>query len=121
MSIAKDYLNIELDDIIAWCTENNQLGWLEKEANKKVASERYSRRIKKLDDDGNVVLNSKGNPVYVADKASPVKKIMQPITFVQLKYNFCEKFMADKLPKAANPKEPTMLDKIKAAAAAAKK
>ena len=118
--IAKPFTKIDIDDIIAWCTENDKMDWLIEESAKTVTVERHIGRVKKLEADGSPALNKAGNPIWIADKASPKKQFKQPITFVELKYNFCEKFMPDKLPKATKEKAPTMLDKIKAAAEAAK-
>ena len=116
MEIKKSFLDINIDDIINWCKENNQLDWLLTESQKTYTVKRYTKRVKKLNADGTEALNKVGNPIWIADKSSKQKEEKQVITFVQLKYNFCEKFMPEKLPKTKKEKEPTMFDKIKAAA-----
>lgn len=107
-----DFKTMDINDIIKWCKDNNQTDWLKREAAKKVEVERYTRRVKKLDEKGNVVLNKNNKPVYVVDKTSPKEKIKQPITFVQLKYSFCKAFMPEIIPEAAAKKAPTMYDLI---------
>ena len=99
-----NFKKMDINDIIAWCKENNQVAWLQAKAKEKVTVERYSKRIKVWDEE-------KGKYVYKADKNSPKTTVKQPITFVQIKYDFCKKFMPDILPEAKE-KAPTMFDLI---------
>lgn len=99
-----DYKNMKIEDIIKWCQENNQVEWLKKEAAKEVVVERYSKRIK-------VWSEEKQKEVWVADKNSDKVKDKQPITFIQIKKDFVEKFMPEIAPKAKSSK-PNMYDLI---------
>lgn len=97
------YKDIKLDDIIDWCKANNQVAWLKAEAAKKVEVERYTGKVK-------VVKN--GKEVLVVDKNSAKVKVEAPITFIQLKKAFVEKFMPEIAPKAKAKQ--TMYDRIAA-------
>lgn len=108
----KNFLDIKIEDIIEWCKDNNQVDWLKNKASETKTVERYSERKKKLDDNGNVVLNKKGFPVYVADKSSKKKEEQVKISFMELKYDFCKEFMPEILPKSKKKKEKTMYDLI---------
>lgn len=106
-----NFKTMNIDDIIDWCQENDKIDWLKREAAKEITVERYTGRVKKLDENGKPVLSKNGKQIWIADKNSPIEKVKQPITFVQLKYSFCEKFMPEIIP-AAKKKAPTMYDKI---------
>jgi beta-lactamase class D len=107
-----NFKTMNIDDIINWCKQNNEVDWLKREAAKTINVERYTRRVKKVDENGNVVLSKNKKPIWIADKTSPKVTVKQPITFVQIKYAFCEAFMPDIIP-AAEKKAPTMYDLIK--------
>jgi len=92
-----------IEDIISWCKANNQVAWLKAKAKETVIAERYTKRIK--------TINDKGKEVWVADKTSPKEKFKVPITYVQIKVAFCEKFMPEIMPKKAERK-PNMYDII---------
>lgn len=98
-----DYMKMNINDIIKWCQENNQINWLKAKAKEEVEVKRYTGRVK--------VVNSKGKEVWVADKNSPKKTIKAPITFIQIKKDFVEKFMPEIKP-VAKSKEKTMYDLI---------
>ena len=108
-----NFKTMNIQDIVDWCKANNEVDWLKAEAAKKVVTERYTQRKQKVDKDGNPILNKAGNPIWVVDKTSPKEKVSQPISFVQLKYDFCRQFMPDIIP-VAKDKEPTMFEIIAA-------
>ena len=97
------YKDMTIQDIIAWCKENNQVEWLKAEAAKKTTVSLYPRK-KVVKEDGKVV--------SVADKSKEKYQVEQKITFIELKYNFCDKFMPEILPKSSKPKKPSMYDLI---------
>lgn len=99
-----DYETMSIDEIIEWCQENGQVAWLKKEAAKKVDCKVYPRMT---------VINEKGRKVSKADKSQEPKIEKRPITFIQLKINFVDKFMPEIRPTASEA-EPTMYDRIKA-------
>lgn len=94
-----DYKNMSIEDIIAWCQANNQVAWLKETAAKKVEYKVYPR-----------VKNEEGK--LVVDKSAEPKIEMRPISFIQIKIAFVEKFMPEIAPKKT--KKPTMYDLIAA-------
>jgi len=107
------YKTMKDTDIINWCAANNQLEWLESKMAEKITAEYYTKKVKVFDE-------VKGKYVTKADKTSPKVKKSIPITFIQIKRDFCSQFMPELLP-TAKIKEPSMRDKLKAAVEAAKK
>lgn len=93
-----DYKNMTIDDIINWCVENNQTEWLKRKANEKKACKVYPR----------IKVNGKS----VANKTAEPKIEKRPISFIQLKIDFVDKFMPEIAPEK-KIKAPTFYDKIK--------
>jgi hypothetical protein len=87
-----------IDDIINWCVENNQTDWLKRKATEKKPCKVYPR--KKVDGKS------------VADKTAEPKIEKRPITFIQLKIDFVDKFMPEIVPEK-KVKTPSFYDKIK--------
>lgn len=88
-----------IEDIIKWCQDNNQIEWLKEEANQKREYKVYPR--KKVDGKS------------VADKSQEPQIVLRPISFIQIKSDFIEKFMPELAPQKKN-KKPTMYDLINA-------
>lgn len=86
-----DYKKMTIDDIIEWCKANDKVDWLKAEVAKTFP-------VKFIDENGNKCVDEN-------------KK--RPITYVELKYNFCDEFMPEILPKKKE-KKPTMWEKIAA-------
>ena len=101
-----DYKTLDEAAIIKWCQDNNQLEWLAAKLNETVVGEFYSKKVMVWDDE-------KGKYIYLADKTSTIVKKEIPITFIQVKRDFAEKFMPDILPKGKGKKE-TMRDRVAA-------
>lgn len=99
-----EFKTMTIEDIITWCKANKQVEWLKAEAEKTEIVKRHTGRITVIEN---------GKEVSKVDKKSPVVETEEPISFITLKYNFCEKFMSDILPKAAKPKKPSFRDIIK--------
>lgn len=97
-----DFQSMTIDDIIKWCQENNEVAWLKAKAAEKVKCTVYPRKK---------VINEKGKKVSVADKEATPKVQSRPISFVQIKMAFVEKFMPEIAP-VKKAKEPTMYDRI---------
>lgn len=93
-----DYKKMDINDIINWCKENGEVEWLKKTAAKKVEYKVYPK-----------VKNESGK--MVADKSAKPKIEKRPISFIQIKIEFCEKFMPEIMPKKKD-KKPTMYDLI---------
>ena len=110
------YKDMAIEDIIAWCKENNEVEWLKETVAKKVPCKVHPRvKVAKLDANGNPVLNKKGKPMMksVSNKdAKPVVE-MRPISFIQIKIAFVEKFMPSLKP-VKKPKKASMYDVISA-------
>lgn len=104
-----DFKTMTIEDIITWCQQNNQIDWLKAEAQKTTQCKVYPRkRVEKTvaEEDG----SSKIIHSSVADKTqAPVIKT-RPITFVQIKKDFAQKFMPG-IMKGSN-KKPTMYEII---------
>lgn len=110
-----DFKTMDIKDIAAWCQEHNQLDWLKNIAACEVNYTVYPRkRVPKLDKEGNQVYTKKGKPAmtWVADTDAEPTIEKRPISFVQIKKAFCEKFEAE-LNLAKKEKEPNMFDFIK--------
>lgn len=88
-----DFKTMTIEDIINWCTANNQTAWLKAKAAEKVACKVYPK------------VNGK------ADKTQAPVTEMRKITFIQIKTDFVNKFMPELAPKAANKKK-SMYDLI---------
>lgn len=93
-----DYKNMTIDDIIDWCVANGETEWLKRKVNEKKACKVYPR--KKVDGKS------------VADKTAEPKIEKRPISFIQLKIDFVDKFMPEIAPEKKS-KEPTFYDRIK--------
>lgn len=105
------YEGMTIQDIAEWCKANNQVKWLKELAATTVKVERYTGRKQKLDADGKPALNKKGYPIYVVDKASQKVTEEMPISFMQIKVEFVNKFMPELAPKKKD-KKPNMYDLI---------
>ena len=67
----KDYAHIKEADMEQWCVENNELEWYVQQWEKKVERKIYPKK-KKLDKNGNEVLDENGEVIYEKDtKATP--------------------------------------------------
>lgn len=100
-----NYQKMTIDDIIGWCEENNQVEWLQRIAAKTTKVKRHTGRIKVYDE-------AKQKYIYKADKTSPVVVKEQPISFMEIKTAFVDKFMPEIKPEKKE-KYPTMFDRIK--------
>lgn len=94
-----DYKNCSIDDIIEYCQDNNQVAWLKKEAAKKTEYKVYP---KVKGEDGKVR----------ADKSQPYTIEKRPVSFIQIKIAFYEKFFPEMIPEAKSKQ--TMYDRIMA-------
>lgn len=106
------YKDLSMDQIIAWCKQNNKVDWLKEEMKKEVEYKVYPKvKVKKLDAEGKPVLSKKGKPMYTTtvDKTAKAKIEMKPITFIQVKNDFVDTFMPQIKPKA-KAKKPTMYE-----------
>lgn len=95
-----DYKKMNIEDIIAWCKEHGEVEWLKATAAKEVEYKVYPK-----------VKNESGK--MVADKSATPTIEMRPISFIQIKIAFCEKFMPEIIPHAKE-KKVSMYDLIKA-------
>ena len=97
------YKDIDINYIISYCKENNQITWLKAKAKETTIQKRHTGKIRGL--------NKKGKECWLVDKNSPVEEVKAPITFIQIKRAFCEKFMPEILPVAKDKKK-TMYELI---------
>lgn len=110
--MAKAFKDWEIDDIIAYCQEHGQVEWLKEVAARTTEQKVYPRVKVQQVKNGEPQFTKKGKPkmVWVADKSKEPKIVVAPITFVEVKTIFGEKFGFQKKAK----KGPSMYDKIKA-------
>lgn len=92
-----DYKNMTIDDIIEWCQENGQVEWLKRKAAEKKPCKVYPRKV----------VDGKS----VADKSQEPKIEKRPISFIQLKIDFVDKFMPEIAP-VKKVKGPSFHDRI---------
>ena len=87
-----NYKDINIEYIINYCKEHNEVAWLKAKASEKTIQKRHTGKIKGL--------NKAGKEVWLVDKNSPKEEIKTNITFIEIKRAFAEKFMPEILPKA---------------------
>lgn len=97
-----DFKTMSINDIISWCKKNKKVDWLKEEAAKTTKCKVYPRKT---------IINENGKKVSVADKTQKPVIQERPISFVQIKYDFCNTFMPEVIPQAKG-KTPTMYDLI---------
>ena len=109
--MAKAFKDWEIDDIIAYCQEHNETEWLKATAAKTTTQKVYPRIKVQQVKNGVPQYTKQGNPkmVAVADKSQEPKTVKAPITFVEIKSAFAEKFGF----AAESTKPMSMYDKIK--------
>ena len=89
----KNYKDWQLEDIIAWCKENNQVAWLKATAAKKVEHKIYPKVPS---------VSKNGKNSWKQDKTQPYTIELKPISFVELKKEFIATFI-DPTPKEKKP------------------
>lgn len=94
-----DFKKMDINDIINWCVANNQVAWLKAKMSEKHPCKVYP----KVEKDGKKVV----------DKTATPKEEMRPITFIQVKTDFVNKFMPEIAPKKKE-KKPTMYELVAA-------
>lgn len=105
---------ITFDYIVNYCDEHNELEWLAAETSRQAEQKEYpKKKVTEVNEAGEVVEKT------IADKSQEPIMVMKPITFVQVKADFIDKFMPE-LKAAKKPKKPTMFDIVKARIAAKK-
>lgn len=90
-----NYQQIKIEHIIEWCKENKQVEWLKATAAQKTECKVYPRKT---------ITNEEGKKVSVADKSQPYTIKERPISFINIKLAFCEKFMPELIPEAKEKK-----------------
>lgn len=93
-----NYKDLNINDIMEWCHENGEVKWLKEKAKETRPFKVYPR----VEKDGKMVADKSQEPIVE----------MRPISFIQLKKDFAETFMADILP--LKQKKPTMYEMIEA-------
>ena len=99
-----NYQSMKIEDIIEWCVANKQVEWLKATAAQKTECKVYPRKT---------ITNEEGKKVSVADKSQPYTIKERPISFINIKLAFCEKFMPELLPEKQE-KKASMYDIIAA-------
>lgn len=90
--------DMKIEEIIAYCQEHNEVEWLKATAAKKTARKVYPRVV---GEDGKKHV----------DKTQEPKIVEQPISFVELKAAFMDRFAPDERVGSKN-KKPTFHDLI---------
>lgn len=100
-----NFMKIDIDFIIDWCKANGQVDWLKATASKKVSHPIYPKKT---------YINKQGKEVCRQDKSQkPIGTEIKNISFVELKMEFCRKFMPEIIPEAKEKKQ-SMYDIIAA-------
>ena len=107
MVINKENLkDLQLDDIIAYCKENNQIEWLKAIAQTTVERKTYPTVT---------YFDKNGKERTKQDKTQePIKVEQVPIPYVQLKFEFLKKFFPELVADKSSKGKPTMWDIIAA-------
>lgn len=111
-----NYQSMDINDIINWCKEHEQVEWLKETMKTKVPYKQYPRKKgdpRKDKETGAILTNKKGEILYtyVADKSQAPKIVYREPNFMHIKNAFVDKFMPEIKP-VAKPKNPTMYDLI---------
>lgn len=83
--MALEYRSIKLEDIVNYCKENKETKWLKEELSRTVDVKVYP----KIEKDGKMVTDKKAEPT--------IEK--RPISFIQVKNDFVDKFMPEIKPE----------------------
>lgn len=86
-----DYKNMKIEDIISWCKEHGEVAWLKETAAKKVEYKVYPK------------IKGEDGKMHVDKSVEPTIEL-RPISFIQIKLAFVEKFMPEIAPKKAKKK-----------------
>ena len=100
MAEVKSYMDWELEDIIKWCQENNQVAWLKAKASEKVERTVYPKVPS---------VSKNGKKSWKQDRTQEPTIEYVPISFVELKSAFLEHF---ELKEPAKSKKPNMYEII---------
>ena len=110
-----NYKDMKIDDIIEYCQKHNEVEWLKEVVKKEVPVKRYPKTQRQAyDKETNQPLYKKnGAPKMVScvDKSKPPVIEYEPITFIQIKNEFCEKFFPELIPHKKE-KKTTMYRRI---------
>lgn len=91
-----DFMKIDIPYIVEWCKEHGEVEWLKQTAAKKVTHNIYPKKT---------YINKKGKEVCRQDKTQkPIGTEVKNISFVELKMEFCQKFMPEIIPEAKEKK-----------------
>ena len=93
--MALTFKEMKIEDIISWCKANNQVEWLKATAAKQTEYKAYPKVTTTVTTE-----DGKTKKVTKIDKSQPYTIKTHPITFVELKAEFIEKFMPELAPKA---------------------
>lgn len=103
MKEIKHINDIDVDFVFDWCEQNGHNDWLKAELAKTTTQKTYPRKK---------IVNEAGKKVSVADKSKEPTIVEKPITFIEVRTAFVEKFMPEFAPKKKE-KKPTMYDRAK--------
>lgn len=98
-----NYQSMKIEDIIQWCKDHGEVAWLKEELAKTTECKVYPR-VKIVTEDG--------KKISKADKTKEPTIEMRPISFIQVKLDFVNKFMPEIAPKAKE-KKPSMYELVK--------
>lgn len=111
--------SLDLDAIIFWCKNNNQLPWLEAKTQETVVREYYGYLKAPDPKTGKMRCVKDEYGKRIIDRSKPPRRKVEPIGFMEIKRDFISTFVPEL--KSNKPTTPTisMKDKIKAAMEAA--
>lgn len=105
MATAKlTYEDMTIDDIIKWCQDNNEVAWLKAKAQEQREYKVYPKKV--------VIDEKTGKEKRKADKSKPYHIEKRPISYIQIKIDFVDKFMPEIAPE--RKEKLSMYDRIMA-------
>jgi hypothetical protein len=107
--------SLDLDAIIYWCKNNNQLPWLEAKMEETVTREYYGYLKAPDPETGKMkcVLDEYGHRII--DRSKPPRRKTAPIGFMEIKRDFLAEFMPHLVPEKPKSEKLSMKDKVRAA------
>jgi hypothetical protein len=112
--------SLDLDAIIHWCKEHNELSWLEAKMNETVTREYYGYLKVKDPKTGKMVCAKDEYGKRIIDRSKPPRRKTAAIGFMEIKRDFIDKFMPELRVEKEESDTLTMKEKLAAALKEAK-
>ena len=104
--------SLDMDAIIFWCKNNNQLPWLEAKTNETVVREYYGYLKAPDPKDGKLRCVKDEYGKRIIDRSKPPRRKVEPIGFMEIKRDFIATFMPELLTEKKTDPKISMKDKL---------